>query len=223
MSGKLIVIEGLDGSGKLTQSKRLCSYLSKTGRAVKYLTFPDYDDPSSTLVKMYLSGEFGDNPEEVGPYASSLFYTVDRYASFKRHWEKDYNSGTIMVANRYTTSNAVHQTCKLPREEWDFYIEWLCDLEFAKAGIPRPDAVIYLDMPPEVSQNLISGRYGGDESRRDIHEKNVGFLLKSRESALYAAKKLGWHIINCAAGDSPRPIKDIQKQIVDYIEAEILS
>lgn len=214
MSGKLIVIEGLDGSGKLTQSKLLCESLGGDGYRVKYLTFPDYDDPSSTLVKMYLAGEFGQDPNDVNPYAASLFYTVDRYASFKKGWSQDYYGGAVLVANRYTTSNAVHQTCKLPRAEWDAYLDWLSDTEFEKAGIPRPDAVIYLDMPPGISRRLISGRYGGDESKRDIHEKNSAYLEKSRESALYAAERLGWRIIDCADGGAPRSIEDIHGDVL---------
>ncbi len=218
MRGKLIVIEGLDGSGKQTQSEKLYTYLKDGERLVKYVSFPDYSSQSSALVKMYLSGKFGDKPGDVGPYASSLFYTVDRIASFKTSWGEYYENGAVIVANRYTTSNAVHQTCKLPEGQWDAYLDWLYDLEFNKVGLPKPDAVIYLDMPSSVSSRLISKRYSGDEDKRDIHEKDRRYLEISRVSALYAAERLGWHVINCAAEREPLPVEEIHKRIVEYVE-----
>ncbi len=221
MNGKLIVIEGLDGSGKSTQVRRLREKLTADGIALKQIKLPDYDDPSSTLVRMYLAGDFGKNPDDVNIFAASSFYAVDRYASYKRHWSKDYLSGTVILADRYVTSNAVHQTVKLPRAKWDEYLDWLTDYEYNKMGIPKPDCVIYLDMPVEISQRLMTKRYEGDEVKKDIHEANVGYLLKCREAAMYAAKKFGWNVIKCAEGDKPRTVDDIGDEIYTIIKTKI--
>ena len=118
MSGKLIVIEGLDGSGKSTQTELLQKNLAALSVDTKRIKLPDYDDPSSTLVRMYLGGEFGNDPSCVNVYAASSFYAVDRYASYSRHWKEDYLSGKVILADRYTSSNAVHQAVKLPQSEW---------------------------------------------------------------------------------------------------------
>ena len=174
--GKLIVMEGLDGSGKATQTGLLCQYLESRGRRVRHIEFPDYREPSSALVKMYLNKEFGSNPGDVNAYAASSFYAVDRYASFLRFWRKDYLSGATIVADRYTTSNAVYQMEKTPREDWNKYLAWLQDYEYGKLQLPRPDLVLFLDMPTEISQRLLSGRYAGDERKKDLHESNVEFF-----------------------------------------------
>lgn len=213
MSHTLIVIEGLDGSGKSTQVELLKKRLESENIPLKQIKLPDYDDKSSTLVKMYLGGEFGPNPDDVNIYAASSFYAVDRYASYKRHWMKDYLSDTVILSDRYTTSNAVHQTVKLPRDEWDSYLSWLTDYEYNKMGIPAPSAVIYLDMPVEISQRLMSKRYCGDEVKKDVHEANVGYLKKCREAALYAAEKFGWSVIKCSDGEEPLPIEEIAESI----------
>ena len=154
----LIVIEGLDGSGKATNAALLKEYLEKKGKTVKKITFPDYESDSSALIKMYLAGEFGKKPADVGAYAASAFYAVDRFASYKKDWEQNYKNGDWIIADRYTTSNAVHQASKLEGDERDGYLSWLYEFEFVKMGLPKPDAVIYLDVPPEVSQKLIEGR-----------------------------------------------------------------
>ena len=168
MEHQLVVIEGLDGSGKATQAALLTEYLIGKGIPCRKLSFPDYNDPSSTLVKMYLHGEMG-TLEEVNPYGALLFFTVDRYASYCRHWRSDWEAGKIMVADRYSTSNIPHQMSRLPQEEWDGFLEWLCDVEYNKAGLPRPTAVVYLDVDPEVSRRLLTERYHGYETKRDIH------------------------------------------------------
>ena len=211
----LIVLEGLDGSGKGTQTELLLSYLAEKGIKHRKLRFPDYDDPSSTLVKMYLDGQFGDAPGDVGAYAASAFYAVDRYASFTRYWADDYKNGTTLVCDRYTTSNAVHQTCKLPREMWDEYLDWLYDFEFCKLGIPRPDIVLYFDQLPEISARLIEGRYAGTDRKKDIHERDMEYLVKCREAGLYAARRLGWKVITCFEGDEPLPIEFIHGLVKD--------
>ena len=144
--GRLLVIEGLDGSGKATQAKLLASYLAESGRRVMEITFPDYESDSSALVKMYLSGQFGDKPDDVNPYAASSFYAVDRYASYKTRWGSFYEAGGIVIADRYTTSNAVHQCSKLPPEQWDDFLRWAFDYEYRLLGLPAPDAVVYLQV-----------------------------------------------------------------------------
>ena len=186
---KLIVIEGLDGSGKSTQLELLISALEKDGKRVRKIKLPDYESPSSTLVKMYLGGEFGKDPNAVNAYAAGAFYAVDRYASFTLDWKTDYESDKIIVADRYATSNSIYQTEKIAEADWDSYLDWSADFEYNKLGIPKPDAVIYLDMPVDISQKLMTGRYGGNESKKDVHEADVAFLEKCRKSALYAASR----------------------------------
>ncbi len=217
MQKRLIVIEGLDGSGKSTQVALLKAYLENTGTRVRQIKLPDYDDPSSTLVKMYLGGAFGRNPEDVNVYAASSFYAVDRYASFRRHWQADYEAGTLILADRYTTSNAVHQAVKLPKSAWRGYLSWLSDYEYNKLGIPKPDHVIFLDMPVAVSQKLMTARYGGEESKKDVHEANVAYLHACRKAALFAAETLGWSVVTCSDGENPLPIEQIHAEILEKL------
>ena len=221
MASKLIVIEGLDGSGKGTQSALVTKALQDRGFKVRKLTFPDYDSPTSSLVKMYLGGELGDTPNDVNAYAASSFYAVDRVASFIKYWKKDYEECDYIVADRYVTSNIIYQMSKVADSERDEYIEWCEDYEYNRLCVPRPDIVIYLDMPPAVSQKLMSGRYNGDESKKDIHEKNMNFLLSCRKSALYALEKLSWVHISCADNDEPKSIETITQQILDTIDEKL--
>lgn len=218
MNGKLIVIEGLDGSGKSTQIELLKLKLINSGEKVKQIKLPDYESPSSELVKMYLGGKFGSNPSDVNTFAASLFYTVDRYANFQNVWKNDYLNGTLILADRYTTSNAVHQTVKLPQDEWDNYLDWLFETEYDKVGIPSPDKVIFLDMDVDISQKLMSKRYCGEESKKDVHEANVGYLKKCRETALYTAKKYGWTVIKCFDGENPLPKDKIGDEIFEKVK-----
>ena len=217
MSGKLIGIEGLDGSGMATQSNLLYEKLLAEGKPVRKVSFPAYESQSSALVKMYLAGDFGKDPGDVNAYAASTFFAVDRFASYKQDWGKFYEEGGIVIADRYTTSNAIHQCSKLPREEWDGFVEWLFRFEFEQMGIPAPDKVIYLKVDPEVSQKLMSIRYQGDESKKDIHESNLDYLKKSRESARYCADKLGWTTIACDDGEAMRSIAQIHQDIMGII------
>ena len=212
--GKLIVIEGLDGSGKGTQAKLLFETLSAQGRKVKKVSFPDYDSDSSALVKMYLAGQFGSKPGDVNAYAASSFYAVDRFASYKANWKSLYDDDYIIIADRYTTSNGVHQCSKLPEEQWEDFMDWLYDFEYKKMGIPAPDCVIYLDMSPEVSQKLLSGRYNGDESKKDIHEKDKDYLAKSRQAARFCAQHDGWETIKCDDGENPYTLQAISEQVL---------
>ncbi|MDD3693356.1 MAG: thymidylate kinase [Oscillospiraceae bacterium] len=214
---RLVVIDGLDGSGKTTQFERLDDYLSTLGTKYKKICFPDYEQPSSSLVKMYLKGEFGNSPDSVNAYAASSFYAVDRYASFKQFWEHDYNEGTLILAARYTTSNAIHQMPKLPKTRWDSYLDWLNCYEYDLLGLPRPDLVVFLDMPPSVSQQLLSNRYQGDADRRDIHERDERYLQRCRDAALYAAEKLGWKVVPCALDGKPLPQNEITNKLIELM------
>ena len=215
--GKLIVIEGLDGSGKGTQAAELAKNLAAGGAPVRKVSFPDYASDSSALVKMYLSGQFGKDPQDVNAYAASTFYAVDRFASFKRDWGGFYEGGGIVVADRYTTSNAVHQCSKLPQEQWDAFLAWLFDFEYHLLGIPSPDLVVYLSVDPAVSQRLMTGRYRGDESRKDIHEGNLAYLCRSRLAAEYCSSRLGWRQIECCRGGQMRTVEAIQADILALI------
>ena len=194
--GKLIVIDGLDGSGKNTQTRQLLSRLEAEGVPARMVSFPDYESDSSALVKMYLSGAFGTDPEAVNCYAASSFYAVDRYASFRLDWKRDYDAGKIILANRYTTANAIHQLAKLPQSEREAFLAWLWDYEFVKLGLPVPDRSIFLELPVEKSLALIEHR----GEKKDIHE-NRAHLEKAREAAFQAAKAWGWTRISCLGED----------------------
>lgn len=217
MKSKIIVIEGLDGSGKATQTKILAEMLENKGYKVRKLEFPDYANPSSSLVKMYLGGDFGSNPSDVNAYAASAFYAVDRVASFLQFWKNDYEDGTVILSDRYATSNIIYQMSKVDDLKRDEFIEWQNDFEYNKLGIPKPDAVIYLDVEPEVSQKLMEKRYGGDMSKMDLHERNVKFLLDCRKSALYAAEKCNWKVINCCENGDIKTIDKISEEIKEAI------
>ena len=220
MNGKLIVIEGLDGSGKSTQLEALSERVSVGTDETVRIKLPDYESESSALVRMYLAGDFGKEPQDVNAYAASAFYAVDRVANFKTVWKKNYENGALILADRYTASNAYHQMQKLTREEWDGFLEWLEDFEYVKLGIPKPDAVIFLDMPIDVSQKLMTKRYSGDESKKDIHEANVEYLKSCRECALYAADKLGWKVIPCSDGENPLSIEEISEKVYEAVKGE---
>ncbi len=215
--GKLIVIEGLDGSGKSTQLELLNKKLTDMGIDCKAVSFPDYDNPSSTLVKMYLKGDFGKKPGDVNAYAASVFYTVDRYASYKANWGEYYNNGGTIVSGRYTTSNAIHQASKLDSSKWEDFLSWLYDFEYNKIGIPKPDKVIFLDMPVEVSQKLLSKRYEGDNSKKDIHESDTDYLDNCRKAALFTAEFSGWETIPCSKDGEPRTIEEISEDVLKSV------
>lgn len=211
--GKLMVIDGLDGSGKSTQLAMLDQYLRDNHVVYRQISFPDYDQPSSALVKMYLGGQLGESADAVNAYAASSFYAVDRYASYVRFWKQDYMAEVPIVAARYTTSNAIHQMTKLPQNEWDSFLGWLEDYEYGKLGLPKPDRVVFLDMPIEVSQRLLSRRYHGDDSKKDLHERDLSYLCHCREAALYTADKLGWIVVPCSCGDEPVSPETIQQTL----------
>ena len=215
------MIEGLDGSGKATQAKRLAEALAAEGRKVRQITFPDYASDSSALVKMYLGGRFGTHPDDVNAYAASAFYSVDRFASYKTDWGAFYRGGGVVVADRYTTSKALHQCSKLPPDQWEAFLAWLFDFEYTKIGIPSPDQVVYLEVDPAVSQRLMTGRYQGDEARKDIHEKDFEYLARSQRAAAWCAAHLGWARVACCQGAEMRPIGAIHADVLKAVKEKL--
>lgn len=210
MKGRLIVIDGLDGAGKQTQAALLLNHFAREGVPARGISFPDYTHTSSALVKQYLAGEFG-RADDVSAYAASSFYAVDRYASYVGYWKGDYLAGHTIIADRYATSNLIHQMGKLPRGEWDAFMDWSADFEYEKLGLPRPDAVLFLDMHPDVSERLLMKRYGGDASKKDIHEADAAYMCRCRVCALYAAERCGWSTVRCSddrAAFSPQVIAE---------------
>ncbi len=212
--GKLFVIEGLDGCGKSTQLEML---KAKASGDIRFISFPNYGSASGEIIKDYLSGKFSEEDGRTGAYTAGSFYAIDRYISYKTDWEKDYRSGKTIIAARYTSSNAIYQMAKLEKSHWDEYLSWLEDYEYDKFAIPRPEKIIFLDMPIEVSQKLLSARYGGDEAKKDIHERNISFLKACRESALYTAKKKSWYILPCSDGEKPYSPEKINKELSELI------
>ena len=219
--GRLVVIEGLDGSGKATQTALLTGAMKNLGRPVRQVSFPDYQSDSSALVRMYLAGQFGDDPNDVSAYAASSFYAVDRYASFKRDWGPFYQEGGLVIADRYATSNGIHQCSKLPETEWEGFLSWLFDYEYGLLGIPAPDLVLYLRVDPAVSQRLMSQRYGGHEEQKDIHERNMAYLQRSRAAAEFCAAHLGWQVIPCSRDGEMRSMEDIHAEILRLVETRL--
>ncbi len=214
MSGKLIVLEGLDGSGKATQAALLADHLRMKGINIRQISFPNYNSDSSALVKMYLDGAFGTAPGDVNAYAASCFFAVDRYAGMKQDWGSFYSGGGIMIADRYTTANAVHQCCKLARSEWEAYLDWLFHLEYDLLGLPAPDLVIYLRLPVVQNRKLLNDRYHGNELKKDIHERDDAYLASAHEAADYCAEKFGWQTLECT--------KDGHMKSIDVIGSEVL-
>ena len=217
--GKLIVIEGTDGSGKSTQFKKLTTRLQEEGKVFKTLVFPQYSEPSSALIRMYLGGEFGTNPSDVNAYAASAFYAVDRYASFKKDWGNWYQEGGLILSDRYTTSNAVHQASKEPQQTRAAFLKWLYEFEYDKLGMPRPDVTIYLDVPTEFTEKLMRHREAQTNTSADIHEKDLAYLATCREMGRTAAEFYGWNVIQCVKDGEMRSIEDIHEEIYNLVSA----
>ncbi len=216
--GFFIAIDGTDGSGKGTQSKLLCEAFENMGIEYRYIDFPTYDQKWSTYVNMYLGGEFGDDPATVNCYAASSFFSLDRYCSYMLDWRRDYEAGKIIVANRYTTANAVHQLAKLDQSEYDGFLQWLFDFEQSKLGLPMPNMVFYLALPPSVSEKMVDLRCAETGAHKDIHEKNHTHLAAADRAAHYACQKLGWIKIDCAADAATmRSREDIQSEILSHV------
>ena len=217
--GKLIVIEGTDGSGKSTQFKLLTSRLEAENHHFQKLVFPQYSEPSSALIRMYLGGEFGTRPSDVNAYAASAFYAVDRYASFKKVWGQWYAGGGLIVSDRYTTSNAVHQASMEPVEKQADFLKWLYDFEYDKLGLPAPDLVIYLDVPTDFTEAMMRRREADTNTHADIHEQDLNYLATCRRTGKMAAEYYGWTVIQCVQNGSMRSIEDIHEEIYRHVAA----
>ena len=217
--GKLIGFEGTDGRGKSTQFELLAKRLEAEQIGFQRLRFPQYEEPSSALIRMYLGGAFGDDPEAVNAYAASTFYAVDRYASYQRVWKDYYQGGGFVVSDRYTTSNAVHQGSKVPEGERAEFFRWLYDLEYDRMGLPRPDLVVLLDMPVELSEQLMRKREQSTGTHADIHERDEDYLKKCRDVALHAAKYYGWRTVSCAKDGAIRGVEDIHEEVYAIVKS----
>lgn len=222
--GKLIVIEGVDASGKATQTGLLFEYLKNKNEKTVKIEFPDYESESSGLVKMYLRGEFGKNAEDVNPYVASTFFAADRFASYKTKWGKLYEDGYTVIADRYVTANMLHQASKFDNiEDKVKFIEWLYDFEYNLYNLPKPDLKLFLNVPPEVSFELMRDRLNKftDEEEKDIHESDKEYLKKTYENAIYIAKNYGFEIVNCVKDGKLRTIEDIQEEIRRIVDNAI--
>ena len=216
--GKLIVIEGTDGSGKSTQFRMLSQHLNQDGQKFKHIVFPRYDQESSALIRMYLGGQFGSKPSDVNAYAASSFYAVDRYASYKMDWGAWYENGGLILSDRYTTSNAVHQASKEAPEDREKYLHWLYDFEYDKLKLPCPDLVIYLDVPTDFTEKMLRTREAATNTKADIHEQDMTYLATCRETGRTAAAYYGWTVINCVADGKMRSIEDIHEEIYRHVQ-----
>ncbi len=216
--GKLIVIEGTDGSGKSTQFRLMTEHLDRDQVSFKRLVFPRYDQESSALIRMYLGGEFGSKPSDVNAYAASAFYAVDRFASYKQDWGSWYEIGGLVVSDRYTTSNAVHQASKETGEDRARFLDWLYEFEYEKLGLPRPDLTIYLDVPTDFTEKMLRGREQATNTKADIHEKDMAYLATCRETGRAAAAHYGWTVIQCVKDGAMRSMEDIHAEIYSYVK-----
>ena len=219
MTGKLIIIEAGDGCGKATQTAALYQRLKKEGFKVHQVEFPDYDSDSSALVRLYLQGAFGMHAEDVNAYAASTFFAVDRYASFRMKWKEWYEKGDIILADRYTTSNMVHQAVKIadPAER-DAFLDWLWDFEFVKLGLPVPDQVVFLDVPPAVSSRLLQQRAAGQGGVQDIHEQDALYLARCYEAYCLLAGRYGWQKIRCTENQVMCTVEEIHERIYQSLQ-----
>lgn len=221
---KIFVIEGTDGSGKQTQVERLCERLEMEGKEFLKVSFPRYENASSSLVKMYLGGEFGQNANDVSPYVASIFYAVDRYAAYKQEIEEAIKEDKIIVLDRYTTANMVHQTGKInDTAEREKFLNWVWDLEMNIMGLPKPDKVFFLKVAPEMVNKLIKNRNNKitGEGQKDIHEKDTEHLKAAYEAGVYVATKYNWYQIECIKNEAMRTIEDIHKEIYSEVEKMI--
>ena len=217
MNGKLIVLEGIDGSGKSSQYRRICERLEADGIKYNHIVFPRYTKESSALIRLYLGGAFGENPNDVNAYTASTFYAVDRFASYRDDWGKIYENGDFILSDRYTTSNAVHQGCKLSNEELPEFFAWLSDLEYNKMGLPKPDLVIYLDVDIETSLRRMKHRQETTNTKADIHEKDVHYLENCLHVAGMAADFYGWKRIPFMKDGVERTVEEKNDEIYALI------
>ena len=215
--GKLIVFEGIDGSGKSTQYELMSSRLAAESRDFMHVRFPRYSEPSSSLIKMYLGGEFGDDPDAVNAYAASSFYAVDRFASFKQDWHDYYEAGGLVLTDRYTTSNAIHQGAKLPPEQRESFFKWLYEFEFTLLGLPAPDMVVYLDIEAAQAFRRLNNRQAETDTVGDIHEKDILYLEQCVLCGVQAAKLYNWQSVKCFHDGYERGEDELHREIYEII------
>jgi dTMP kinase len=222
MKGKLIVIDGTDGTGKHTQTMLLKENLEKEGYFVETIDFPQYGTKSAGPTEDYLNGKYG-SANEVTPYQASILYAVDRFAaSFKiKEW---LNQGKIVLSDRYVSANMGHQAGKIEDlKEKDKFLDWLFDLEFNIFNIPKPDLNILLYLDVDLARNLAqkndSGKFTNDVKKNDIHEKDPEHMKKALESFLYVAEKYNWIKIDCTDKEIGIKTRDeISKIIIENVK-----
>ena len=207
--GKLIVFEGTDGSGKATQSKLLLERLQREGFDCRPLTFPRYGKPSAAPIEEYLHGAYGSHPGDVDAYATSVLFAVDRFASYRQDWGDYYVNGGILIADRYTTSNAVHQASKLPEGERQAYLKWLFDFEYRLLRLPEPTQVFYLDVPTEITEKMMRLREVETNTTADIHEQDEAYLRACRSAAQKRGEACAWHRVDCSRNGELRSAGEI--------------
>lgn len=222
--GMLIAIDGVDASGKQTQTERIYERLLAEGIRVRKISFPAYDKPSSVLVKQYLNGEYGKKADDINAYAASMLFAADRFSTYRTDWRRDYNDGVIIIADRYVSSNMIHQAGKLEDiSEKNKFLDWIYDLEFNKLELPKPECTIFLDMPTEYGSKLMQNRSNKitGEMKKDIHEADNEYLKKSYNNAFYISKKFGWEIVSCVKNGRIRTIDDINDEIYNIVKEKI--
>ena len=222
--GKLFVIDGTDGSGKQTQFQKLTERLAKEKIDYRTVSFPNYESPSSSLVKMYLSGEFGEHAKDISPYIASTFYAADRYATYTIQYKEYYENGGVILADRYTTANMVHQAGKIEdKEERKKFLDWLWNFEFKLYGLPVPTEVFFLKMPPEKSLELIKDRKNKftHQEQKDIHERDKNHIIDSFNAACNVAKEYNWYTIECMKDNQIRTIDDIHEEIYTELKKHL--
>lgn len=217
MRGMLIVLEGTDGSGKATQAGLLLRSLEARGVSCREIDFPRYGNPFAEPANLYLHGVLGGAPGDVNACAASAMFAIDRFASYQEDWGAFYEFGGVVVANRYTTSNAVHQASKLLPEERRDFLDWLFDLEYRRLGLPEPDLVLYLDMPTEAANRLMRRREEKTNTQADIHERDGDYLRRCRECAGEIARAQGWAVVSCAREGAPRSPEDIHQEVLAIV------
>lgn len=217
MKNRIIVLEGLDASGKGTQTELLAQKLISEGKSLHRFDFPRYEHDSSVAVRMYLDGKLGTRPEDTNAYAASTFFGIDRYISFKTEWRDFYEKGDIILLDRYTSANALHQLSKMDKSKWEGFLDWLYDFEFGKLGIPKPAITLFLDMHPDVAIKLLEKRSADTGRKKDIHELDHSHLYKSYEAAQFACERLGWERIVCFENGAPKSREEIFEKIYEKI------
>ena len=217
--GKLIVVEGAcDGIGKSTQYQLLKDHLQEDGYEVVSHHFPSYDTVQGRPVEKYLKGDFG-KPSELSPYFVNTLYAVDRAITWKESLEKEYNDGKIILLDRYTTSSIIYQSSVIEDiEERKKFIDYICDYEYSKLGIPEPDSVVFLHAPFDMVTKMRNARKANEGLVNDIHERDIEFMKKVYKNAMFISEYLGWDKIDCVNGNSMDSIENIHQKVYKKVK-----